>query len=111
MTKPQPVKIVREVTAEHGQKFAEAWLAMSLDSEITGLCNVTGIMEWPQSDSFAQQNYIEIGHEIATRTLTAVKDAIAEAFVKEAEAVIERERRLPRVVVVWSDEPPKSRRK
>ena len=64
-----------------------------------GALGATGIIEFPDPDSFeseAQGRYSALVDEILERTFAAVRDPIAEAFVKAANGVLSRERETRR---------------
>ena len=92
MPKRRGLRFIRVVTRKHGETFAEEWSRASPDDAI----DATKIMRWPD-DRPSQLRYHEIGEEIYGRTFEAVKDAIAEAFVRIASEVLARERAVTNV--------------
>jgi hypothetical protein len=65
--------------------------------ELSYALEQTGIMQWPDKDSFeetpAQLRHQELEDEILDRTFRIAEDAIITAFLTAANDVIERERR------------------
>jgi hypothetical protein len=91
MTAPK-VQTVNVVTMEHGRDFAQRWY--DSDGMMTA-CYNTGIMTWPDGtleDHAAQDHFHDLEDEILHEVFEATKQAIAEAFVKAANAVLDRER-------------------
>jgi hypothetical protein len=98
---PPPLKIARRVTRKHGETFADEWLSTAAGGEdVWAAFAETGLMQWPEDDPNRplgedprQARYHDIEDEILERTFAAVRDAVAEAFVSAARAVLARERR------------------
>jgi len=92
------LEFVPRVLPRHGQMFAKLLTAESIQSEIpTTVFGLTGLIEWPQEpthDTPAKLRYERLEHEILRRTLRETEEAIAEAFVRIASEVIERERAM-----------------
>jgi len=87
------VKTVNVVTMEHGREFAEGWLRQSIDDA----CDDTGILTWPGDEEDdpsddATERFHELTKDICQRVFDALKEQIAETFVRVANAVIEQER-------------------
>ncbi|HXA18475.1 MAG TPA: hypothetical protein VN380_15890 [Thermoanaerobaculia bacterium] len=87
MTLPK-VETVNVVTMEHGKDFAELWFA---GSNITEACSKTEVLKWPDNEEM-HADYLDLEDDICTRVFDAVKQQIAEAFVRIANAAIEEER-------------------
>jgi len=78
---------------EHGREFAEGWLRQSIDDA----CDDTGILTWPGDEEDdpsddATERFHELTKDICQRVFDALKEQIAETFVRVANAVIEQER-------------------
>ena len=90
------LEIVPSVTRRHGRIFAKLLASEFMPTEAAGeIFGLTGIIEWPQEtgdDTPAKLRYERLEAEILRRTLSEAEDAIAEAFVRVAAEVIERER-------------------
>lgn len=97
------LKIARRVTRKHGEIFAAEWFPSSYGGEdVWDAFAQTGLMAWPDDDPSRplgwprsdprQDRYQDIEDEILKRTFEAVVPAIAEAFVKVATEVLDRER-------------------
>jgi hypothetical protein len=89
---PPRIETVTIVTPEHGQAFAQGWY--DSDGMMTA-CYDTGIMTWPDGtleDHAALDHFHDLEDEILHEVFESTKQAIAEAFVKAANAVLDRER-------------------
>lgn len=62
-------------------------------------CGETEIMAWPDEDQQAQGIYLNMEDDICAGVYEAPKQQIAEAFVRVANGVLNRERRGVPVVV------------
>jgi hypothetical protein len=80
------VQTVNVVTMEHGRQFAEYWF----EGDIDNACSDSGIIKWPNDKK--SEDYIDMEKDICVRVFAAVKEQIAETFVRIANAVIEEER-------------------
>jgi hypothetical protein len=84
------------VVPRHGRLFAKLLCAESLQSEIPSeVFGLTGVIEWPQEcedDTPAKIRYGWLQDQILWRTLNEAEEAIADAFVRVATDVLERER-------------------
>jgi hypothetical protein len=95
------LKIARRVTRRHGELFAEEWLDASnrCEAMIEAFAEVH-LMEWPDDPNWSiamgqnprQARYMDIEDEILERTFSAVKGAVAAAFVKAAREILASER-------------------
>lgn len=59
----------------------------------------SGVVTWPESDDFgdpAQSRFHDISDEIERQVSETIMPALAEAFIKTANAVLARERRRQR---------------
>jgi hypothetical protein len=84
--------IVKEVTREHGEKFAETWRELSMGSEsILDAFQAAHIAEWPD-DPDLQERFKDVEDEITERVFDAIRYAAVEAFVRIATEVLARER-------------------
>jgi len=90
MSRPK-VETVNVVTMEHGRDFAELWFS---GSNMTEACNKTEVLKWPNNEEL-HSDYLDLEDDICTRVFDAVKQQIAEAFVRIANAAIEEERVRP----------------
>lgn len=95
------LKIAPRVTRTHGDIFADTWIEESTRGGSDGKAfGATGLVEWPPDATLnrnlaAQGRYMDLEDEIVQGTFAAVKDAVADAFVKVARQVLARERRRP----------------
>lgn len=91
------LRFADEVTAEHGAIFADECIAATGCDSVWEAFETTGLITWPE-ERRAQGRYQNLEDEILDLTFgaPAVRAAIAEAFVKAAREVIERERSRPR---------------
>jgi hypothetical protein len=92
MDRAPKLNVVDVVTREHGEAFAKGWY--DSDGMMTA-CYDTGIMTWPDGtleDHAAQDHFHDLEDEILRLVFEDTKQAIAEAFVKAANAVLDRER-------------------
>jgi hypothetical protein len=96
------LKFARRVTRRQGEVFAEHWLyAYGHTESMTDAFAETRAIEWPDEPAWPismgqnprQARYMEIEDEILERTFAAVKGDVAEAFVKAAREILDRERR------------------
>jgi hypothetical protein len=88
---PPKIETVTIVTPEHGEAFARDWY----DGDMAEALVDTGIMTWPDGtleDHAAQDHFHDLEDEILRLVFEATKQVIAEAFVKAANAVLDRER-------------------
>jgi len=98
MSAPE-LRIASRVTRAHGKIFADAWMEESPRGGSDGKAfGATGLIEWPPEMTLtrninAQARYMDLKDEIVRRMFAAVKDAVAEAFVRVAREVFARERR------------------
>jgi hypothetical protein len=88
MTLPK-VETVNAVTMEHGRDFAEGWF----EGNIEDAFEKAGIMTWPEWDLDLQANFQDSEDDICQRVYDALKEQIAETFVRVANAAIDAERR------------------
>ena len=89
---PPRIETVPIVTREHGEAFAKGWY--DCDGMMTA-CYDTGIMTFPYGtleDHEAIDHFHDLEDEILHAVFEATKDANAEAFVKAANDVLDRER-------------------
>ena len=97
------LNITPRVTIEQGRAFADEWIRDFLSSDghpqAFGHSNV---IEWPEEDERVNPNpagiarYHAISEEIVRRVTAAMREPIAEAFVRVAGDVLARERRKQR---------------
>jgi len=83
------IETVNAVTMEHGRDFAQAWFDGNIDTAFEG----TDVLTYPGDDADQQAALVDLQDDITGRVFEAVKEQIAEAFVRIANAVIEEERR------------------
>lgn len=85
--------IVGQVTREHGETFAEAFLDRAFGSEamLEAFSDVR-LLTWPSGDATAQEVYHNLADAILESTFAMVKPAIIEAFVMAATVILARER-------------------
>jgi hypothetical protein len=88
MTLPK-VETVSAVTMEHGRDFAEGWF----EGNIEDAFERAGIMTWPEWDLDLQASFQDLEDDICQRVYDALKEQIAETFVRVANAAIDAERR------------------
>jgi hypothetical protein len=85
--------MVPRVTRQHGEKFAEECTKLTdEDVTVSDVFGETEIIEWPDDDAALQERFQELRREIVREAFAAVRPALAEAFVRVANEVIERER-------------------
>jgi hypothetical protein len=85
--------MVKVVTREHGEKFAEEWRDRSMASyAMVEAFTETGVVTWPDS-RVAQGRFHDIEDEITERVFDELRGAVADAFVRIAGEVLARERR------------------
>lgn len=93
-TKREPeIEMVRQVTIEHGLAFAQSWY--DGEGDIVDACTHTEIMTWPggsEDQKEAHARFLDIEDEICANVFGLVKRQIAEAFVRAANEVLDRER-------------------
>jgi hypothetical protein len=87
------IKTVNVVTMEHGRAFAEGWFRVSIDDS----CDDTGILTWPGDDEDdpsddETERFHDLTNDICQRVFDALKEQIAETFVRVANDLISRER-------------------
>lgn len=86
------MKLVRRVTAAHGNRFAEEWYR----GQIEDACDATGVLQWPDDwtleEHEEQDRHHDLTDEICRRVFESVKDVIAKTFVRIAAEVVARER-------------------
>jgi hypothetical protein len=87
MTLPK-VETVNAVTMEHGRDFAEGWF----EGNIEDAFERAGIMTWPEWDLDLQASFQDLEDDICQRVYDALKEQIAETFVRVANAAIDAER-------------------
>jgi hypothetical protein len=88
--------IVKEVTWEHAETFAETWRDLSLGSEpIYDAFQDSGVMTEPD-DPELQGRFADAQNEILTRVFDAIRYAATEAFFRIANEVLARERGIER---------------
>lgn len=93
MTPRTKLNIVKLVTREHGDKFADAWSERSFDTgAITEACSDTEIMEWPYDPHDGDDTFISIQNEIVQRVTDQLRSAASETFVRIANEVLSRAR-------------------
>ena len=84
--------MVKVVTRKHGEKFAAEWYEGSMASDAMTTAFVeTGVVKWPDT-RLAQMRFHDIEDEITVRVFDELREAVAEAFVRIAGEVLERER-------------------
>ena len=88
MTLPK-VETVNVVTMQHGEDFAEAWFEGTLEDA----CDKTDILTWNEWDADQQKSFGNLTDDICWRVFEALKQQIAETFVRIANAAIDAERR------------------
>lgn len=80
------------MTKKHGAAFAAAWEEASHASgQMLEAFAEAGVITWPENDA-ARGWYMNLEDDILEGTFAAVRDAVAEAFVRVGNEVIERER-------------------
>lgn len=87
MTVPK-IETVNAVTMEHGRDFAQAWF----DGNVDDACEGTDIITYPGDDVDQQAALVDLLDDITGRVFEAIKEHIAETFVRIANAVIEEAR-------------------
>jgi len=85
------VETVNVVTMQHGEDFAEAWFGGTLEDA----CDETDILTWNEFDADQQKSFRILTGGICGRVFEALKQQIAETFVRIANAAIEEERVRP----------------
>jgi hypothetical protein len=85
----QKVETVNAVTMEHGRQFAQRWF----DGDISDAFDETEILKWPKDKRDADDTFVAVQEDICERVFDALKEQIAETFVRVANAVIDAERR------------------
>lgn len=97
-----PLIIARRVTRKHGEAFAQKWREMQSGEIASEAFGKSDLIEWPDDnlldplDDFSdprQERFHDITDEIAERTFDAVRPAVADAFVRIAREVLDRERK------------------
>jgi hypothetical protein len=88
---PPKVKTVNVVTMKHGEDFAEGWF----DGNTNDAFERAGVITWPEWDRGLQERFHGLENDICQRVFDALKQQIAETFVRIANAVIEEERVRP----------------
>jgi len=89
------LRMVKAVTPEQGEAFVKGYLDRAFEGlEMIEAFGETGILTWPIDDAAGQHRYQAIEDEILERTFEAVRSALAEAFVRVANEVLDRERKL-----------------
>jgi hypothetical protein len=83
------VETVNAVTMEHGRGFAEGWF----EGNMIEAFEAAGIMTWPEWDLDLQASFQDLEDDICQRVYDALKEQIAETFVRVANAAIDAERR------------------
>ena len=84
----QKVETVNAVTMEHGRGFAEGWF----EGNMIEAFEAAGIMTWPEWDLDLQASFQDLEDDICQRVYDALKEQIAETFVRVANAAIDAER-------------------
>jgi hypothetical protein len=91
---PTPrVETVNVVTMEHGRLFVERLFG---GSDVDDACDDTHILTWPADDGDkdpsdeATEAFHALTHDICSRVYDAMKEQIAETFVRVANAAIRR---------------------
>lgn len=85
------IEVVDRVTIEHGLAFAQGWY----NGDMTDACDDTEIMTWPGGDleqTEAELRFHDLTDEICANVFALTKRQIAEAFVRAANEVLDRER-------------------
>jgi predicted RNA methylase len=82
------VETVNVVTIQHGEDFAEGWL----DGNTNEAFARAEIATWPEWNRDQQASYIDLEDDICQRVYDALKQQIAETFVRVANAAIDAER-------------------
>lgn len=88
------IEMVRQVTIEHGLTFAQSWYEG--EGDIVDACTDTGVMTWPgggEEQKAAHFRFLDLEEEICANVFAVTKRQIAEAFVRAANVVLDRERR------------------
>jgi hypothetical protein len=83
------VETINAVTMEHGRDFAEGWFEANIEDAFER----AGIMTWPEWDLDLQATFQDLEDDICQRVYDALKEQIAETFVRVANAAIDAERR------------------
>jgi len=86
--------MVPVVTIEHGRTFAEFWIS---EDSIEEAFDATEIMTWPADEEApetheARDRYLDIADEILNHVGVLLREAIAAAFVKAANEVLDAKR-------------------
>jgi hypothetical protein len=96
MTDRKPeIEMVSRVTIEHGLSFAQGWYEG--DGDISDACDETGIMTFPEWETELKEvhfRYHDLTDEICANVFGLVKRQIAEAFVRAANEVLDREKAM-----------------
>lgn len=85
------VETVNVVTMDHGRDFAEGWF----DGNTNEAFARAEIAKWPERDRDRQARYHDFENDICQRVYDALKEQVAETFVRIANAAIEEERVHP----------------
>ncbi len=89
------VDMVDVVTREQGETFADEWFRLSANGgTMTDACYKTGIAEWPDGDEELQGIYHDIAGEIVQRVADQLRSTVVETFVRLANEVLTRERKV-----------------
>jgi hypothetical protein len=83
------VETVNAVTMEHGRQFAQRWF----EGGIKDAFEATEVLKWPEKHRDAQNTFFAVQEDICERVFDALKEQIAETFVRVANAAIDAERR------------------
>jgi 5-carboxymethyl-2-hydroxymuconate isomerase len=83
------VETVNALTMEHGRQFAQRWA----DGGIKDAFEATEVLKWPEKHRDAQNRFFAVQEDICERVFDALKEQIAETFVRVANAAIDAERR------------------
>jgi len=82
------VETVNVVTMQHGEDFAEGWF----DGNTNDAFERAGVITWPEWDRSLQARFHDLEDDICQRVYDAMKQQIAETFVRVANAAIDAER-------------------
>jgi len=94
MTDRKPeIEMVSRVTIEHGLAFAQGWY--DGDGDMSDACASTDIMTFPEGEIEARElRFHDLTDEICANVFELTKRQIAEAFVRAANEVLDREKAM-----------------
>ncbi len=97
-TQTDRLEFAPRVVRRHGRIFAKILIAEAMRSETPGNAFfLTGVIEWPDEPdprTPAKLRYERLEAEIVRDTMDEMEELLAEAFVRVADGVIERERAM-----------------